>query len=316
MESSPIKQNETFEIVGGDGSKVSKIVAKKLISDEEMAKHANGFVKPSMIKTILREDTDVVTEDGKILLRFRKGALNMKNVREFYDNVISFAQNVTGNRGNTTGSKTRNVYNNPKVMSNIIGYFDRFPPNYKASFKKAGISTPLEVRACRFNTDYPDKYKRIIPMIQDVDRLYKKYTPEHYARQNRKARQTHFKIPGTSFTTITTNVNFQTSIHTDKGDDREGFGNLVVIENGKYKGGETCFPQYGLGVDVRTGDMLFMDVHEWHGNLPMQLIDKDAKRLSVVCYLRYKLWLRTKNKTRRFYEKHNKTIRRLTKGGN
>lgn len=315
QESPPIQRDEITQIVSGGGSKVRKIVAKKLISDEEMAKYANGFVKPSMIKTILREDADVVTEDGKILLRFRKGALNMKNVREFYDNVISFAQNVTGNRGNTTGSKKRSVYHNPRVMSNIIGYFDRFPPIYKVSFKKAGF-TPLEVRACRFNTDYPDKYKRIIPMIQDVDRLYKKYTPEHYARQNRKARQTHFKIPGTSFTTITTNVNFRTSIHTDKGDDREGFGNLVVIENGKYKGGETCFPQYGLGVDVRTGDMLFMDVHEWHGNLPMQLIDKDAKRLSVVCYLRYKLWLRTKNKTRRFYERHNKTIRRLTKGGN
>lgn len=299
---------------GSDGGGVRKIVAKKRISDEDMGKYANGFVKPNMINTIIRDNTDVVTEDGKILLRFRKGALNMKHVKDFYDNVISFAQNVTGNRGSTTGSKEKSIYHNPRVMSNIIGYFDRFSPVHKVSFKKAGI-TPLEVRPCRFNTDYPDKYKKIIPMIQDVDKLYKKYTPEHYAKQYRKARQTHFKIPGTSFTTITTNVNFRTSIHKDKGDDAEGFGNLVVIENGRYKGGETCFPQYGIGVDVRTGDALFMDVHEWHGNLPMELIDKDAQRLSVVCYLRYKLWLRTKNKTRRFYERHNRTLRKLTKSG-
>ena len=291
---------------------IRKIIAKKMISDEEMEKYANKFVNPSTIKTIIREDADVVTEDGKILLRFRKNALNMKNVSDFYNNVINFAKNSTGNRGSTTGSKKKNLYNNPRVMSNIIGFFDRFPPNYKVSFKNAGF-TPLEVRECRFNTDYPEKYKRIIPMIQDIDKLYKKYTPQHYSKQNRKARQTHFKIPGTSFTTITTNVNFQTSIHKDKGDDSEGFGNLVVIEEGVYKGGETCFPQYGLGVDVRTGDALFMDVHEWHGNLPMEMVDKDAKRLSVVCYLRYNLWLRTKNKTRRFYEKHNKTIRKLTK---
>jgi Oxygenase domain of the 2OGFeDO superfamily len=301
-----------MQLVVGGSKTVKKIIAKKKISDEEMEKYVNGFVKPSMIHTILREDADVFTEDGKLLLRYRKNALNMRHVKEFYDNVIGFAQNVSGNRGNATGSKSKSVYNNPRVMSNIIGYFDRFPPVHKLSFKKAGF-TPLEVRPCRFNQDYPEKYKKLIPMIQDVDKLYKRYTPDHYAKQYRKARQTHFKIPGTSFTTITTNVNFRTSIHTDKGDDQEGFGNLVVIEDGKYKGGETCFPQYGLGVDVRTGDVLFMDVHQLHGNLPMELVDKDAKRLSVVCYLRYKLWLRTKNKTRRFYEKHNKTLRRLTK---
>ena len=106
-------------------------------------------------------------------------------------------------------------------------------------------------------------------------------TPDQYALQRKKADQTHFRIPDTAFTTITTNVNYQTSIHTDKGDDVEGFGNLVVIERGEYKGAETCFPQYGIGVDVRTGDTLFMDVHQPHANLPMVKSDKETKRLSV-----------------------------------
>ena len=109
-------------------------------------------------------------------------------------------------------------------------------------------------------------------------------------------------------------MNFRTSIHTDKGDDAEGFGNLVVIENGKYEGAETCFPQYGIGVDVRTGDMLFMNVHEMHGNLPMKLIDKDARRLSIVCYLREKLWKRTRGKNAAFVKKHNKTVRDIGGG--
>ena len=302
-----------YNKINGGGNGVQKIIAKKKIPDSEMEKYTNGFVKPAMIDTILHKDADVFTEDGKLLLKFRKNALNQNHIDDFYDNVISFAKNGTSNRGSTTGSKSKNLRDNPRVMSNIIGYFDRFPPNYKVSFKKAGIKAPLQVRPCRFNIDYPEKYKKLIPMIQDVDVLYKKYTPEHYANQYRKALQTQFKIPATSFTTITTNVNFQTSIHKDKGDDSEGFGNLVVIEKGRYKGGETCFPQYGLGVDVRTGDVLFMNVHEWHGNLKMVPIDADAKRLSVVCYLRYNVWLRTKNKTRRFYERHNKTLKRLTR---
>lgn len=46
-------------------------------------------------------------------------------------------------------------------------------------------------------------------------------------------------IINTAFTTITTNVNFKTRLHKDRDD--EGFGNLIVIEDGKYEGSETCF---------------------------------------------------------------------------
>ena len=293
---------------------VKILTVSKKITDEDMTeKYGNTFINPSSITKIIRENADVFTDTGELLLRFRKNVLPITHVDAFYDNVISFAQTSTNNRGSTTGSKSKNVYDNPKVMSNIFGYFDRFPPNYKVSFRKAGMKAPLEVRKCRFNADYPDKYKETLPLIKDIDHLYQKYTPEHYKKQMSKARQTNFKIPGTSFTTVTTNVNFRTTIHKDKGDDLEGFGNLVVIEKGKYKGAETCFPQYGIGVDVRTGDVLFMNVHEWHGNLPMKPVDDDAKRLSIVCYLRYKIWLRTKNRTRRFYERHNHTIRKVTK---
>jgi hypothetical protein len=229
----------------------------------------------------------------------------------FYDNVIDFAKHVSSNRGNATGSEKRNVRENPKVMSNIFGYFDRWSPSQKVIFRKAGIKPIVDVRECRFNRDYPEKYKKTIPIIQEIDKLYKKLTPEYYKLQRKKANQTHFKIPGTSFTTITTNINFQTTIHCDKGDDIEGFGNLAVIEHGAYTGGETCFPQYGIGVNVRSGDALFMDVHQPHGNLPINKKTDETTRLSIVCYLRNSVWLRTKNKTKRMFIKHNKTMKNL-----
>ena len=196
-------------------------------------------------------------------------------------------------------------------MSNIFGFFDRWSPSHKVIFKKFGKTPDVTVRECRFNQDYPENYKKTIPLIKEIDEQYSKLTPEQYKLQRKKANQTYFKIPGTSFTTITTNVNFQTTIHTDKGDDEEGFGNLAVIERGKYTGGETCFPQYGVGVDVRTGDVLFMDVHQPHANLPIVKETDDTIRLSIVCYLRKNVWLRTKNRTRRFYERHNKTVKNM-----
>ena len=279
--------------------------------EDKLEKKMNKFLKREDIKTIIDHDADVFTNDGKLLLRFRKKALTNKNVDDFYDNIIAFAKNVSSNRGSTTGSKKKNILENPKVMSNIFGFFDRWSPSHKVIFKKLGKTPDVTVRECRFNQDYPENYKKTIPMIKEIDELYSKLTPEQYKLQRKKANQTYFKIPGTSFTTITTNVNFQTTIHTDKGDDEEGFGNLAVIERGKYTGGETCFPQYGVGVDVRTGDVLFMDVHQPHANLPIVKETDDTIRLSIVCYLRKNVWLRTKNRTRRFYERHNKTVKNM-----
>ena len=295
------------ETVGG----IPVYHVSKNFDDDVMASRMNTYVEKSDIKDVIEDDADVYTEDGKLLLRFRKGALPQKKTEMFYDNVVDFAKNVSSNRGNATGSEKRNVRENPKVMSNIFGYFDRWSPSQKVIFRNAGIKPIVDVRECRFNRDYPDKYKKTIPLIQEIDKLYKKLTPAHYKAQRKKANQTYFKIPGTSFTTITTNINFQTTIHCDKGDDAEGFGNLAVIEHGKYTGAETCFPQYGIGVNVRSGDVLFMDVHQPHGNLPMNKKTDETTRLSIVCYLRNNVWLRTKNKTRRMFNKHNKTMKNL-----
>jgi hypothetical protein len=286
-------------------------IVEKDYDNIKMERKMNTFIKPNDISKIIDHNADVYTSEEKLLLRFRKNVLPKTHIQQFYDNVIKFALNTTGNRGSATGSKTKDIGTNPRVMSNIFGYFDRWSPGQKYVFKKLGKYPKVDVRECRFNMDYPELYKKTIPLIQDIDKLYKKLTPEQYSKQIKKAKETHFKIPGTSFTTVTTNVNYQTSIHTDKGDDEEGFGNLAVIESGKYTGGETCFPQYGIGVDVRTGDMLFMDVHEPHANLPIKKIGEESKRLSIVCYLRKNVWLRTKNKSIRFYETHKKTMKKL-----
>jgi hypothetical protein len=280
-----------------DDNKLSKILNKKL-------NNKNKYF-------IIEDDADVYTVDNKLLMRFRKNVLNKKHTEEFYENVIKFAKTPTHNRGSACGSKNKHMNKNGNIYTNIIGYFDTLSPNYKKILTKKKIKNFLSVRPTRFLLDYPDKYKKIIPFIKEVDKYYEKLVPEQYSIQRKHANQTHFKIKGTAFTTITTNVNFQTSVHTDKGDDEEGFGNLTVIENGKYNGGETCLPQYGIAVDVRTSDVLYMNVHEAHGNLPIHLESPDAIRLSIVCYLRKKIWEKTKGKNKDFFNKHNATFKKI-----
>lgn len=285
----------------------------KNISDDAMSKLKGTFVKKSQISLIINSDADVYTNDNKLLLKFRKNKLPLNQVDKFYDNVIHYARNnYTSNRGYASGTrKTSNVKTNAKVASNVIGYMDRFSSSQNLSMKKQNRTVKLNVRECRFNMLYPDKYKELIPLIQSIDKYYKKLTPSKFEKQYRKAKQTHFKIANTSFTTITTNVNFRTTMHQDNGDDAEGFGNLTVIERGKYTGAETCLPQYGIGVNVRSGDVLFMDVHEWHGNLPMVSESKDATRLSIVCYLRHNVWKKTKGITKNEMIKHNENVKQI-----
>lgn len=283
----------------------------KDFDDATMEKKMNTFLKRDDISKIINYDCDVFCEDGTLLLKFRKNKIKHHNIDDFYNSIIKFARNVSSNRGNATGSKTRSLHTNPKVMSNIFGYFDSWTASQKVVFRQKGFKPKIDVRECRFNQDNPELYKKTIPLIQDIDTQYEKLIPEKYKLQRRKANQTFFKIPSTSFTTITTNVNYQTSIHTDKGDDEEGFGNLAVIEKGHYKGAETCFPQYGIGADVRTGDVLFMDVHQPHANLPMTDKENDAIRLSIVCYLRRRVWENTRGKSKKICSKHNITMKKI-----
>jgi hypothetical protein len=281
----------------------------KKISDEKMESLKNTFVTKDMIDTIITKDATVYTKEGKLLLLFRKNKL--KEGQTFYETISPFMKkHPSTNRGSASGSASCNVKDNPKIKTTITGYFDKWSPMHKYMFKQSNKKMPLEVRETMFVANHPEKFERMIPFIESIDRLYKQYIPDKYKKQYTKAKETHFKIADTSFTTITTNINFQTTIHKDKGDDEDGFGNLAVIEHGKYSGGETCFPQYGIGVDVREGDILFMDVHQWHANLPMTF-EKDAERLSIVCYLRKKVWERTKHKSRKFMDRHNKTIRNI-----
>lgn len=256
----------------------------------------NGtYVDPALITTIIDYDADVYDADtGKLLLKFRKNALHMNNVKQAYEALIHFAKNTTKARGACSGSDEKHVTKNKRIASNVMGYYDQWTLLHRHMFKVMNITPPSPVRVTRFTADYSEKWERVIPLIQDIDALYKKLVPEFYEKQRAMAEQTAYKIPNTCFSTITTNLNVTTAIHKDKGNVSPSFGNLVVIEKGEYKGGYTCLPEYGIGVDVRSGDFLAMDVHRYHGNLAIEAQTPDAERLSIVCYLRKYVYERTK----------------------
>ena len=313
---------------------VRRLFVKKIFSDDEVAKLEGTWIDESYIKLpLVKEDTDVYyNDDGiyKLLLKFRKNVISDDLIDIGWNSYKELAKPSRG-RGASAGpidtegqywskkdlvdtkkwstsymikGKKSKMKVNNQVASNPVGFYEA-----SNNFSK------LPCRLTHFTRCNFKKYNEGLPFIQRIDQLFQELIPNAHMKQLERANLTdNFKIPNTSFSTVTINRNFRTALHRDAGDFKGGFGNLTVIERGKYHGGYTVFPQFGIGIDLRNNDFVAMDVHQWHSNTKLYETDEDKlfnstlksefkdnseigtagiyekyTRLSFVCYLREKI---------------------------
>ena len=167
-----------------------------------------------------------------------------------------------------------------QVNSGIAGWFDRYP------------RIPYG-RATAYTQHSFDKFKMSFPFLQTLDRGFAELLPTRHAAQREAADKIDpaFLVPETVFTTITVNKTFRTAAHRDAGDFTNGLSNLLVLSNnGNYSGGYLILPEVRVAVNVRPGDLLLVNNHEYiHGNTPIIINDEVSERISLVCYLREKM---------------------------
>lgn len=269
--------------------KVVKV--KPIMSVEDSDKLAGVLLKESHCKQLFREDVDVIdAETGNVLAKFRRNVIPGDIQQKAFKNLLPAAK-PSQNRGTATKKVDGNaVMKKPlangkvskttvaaagSVDSGIAGFFDRtvrFP----------------HCRLTAFTAEHFDKFIAAYPIVKWVDNTYKDLMPKHYKAQRAIADKTSkdFVIPNTSFTTITVNKNWQTAVHKDSGDFKDGFGNLVALRKGSFIGGHFVLPRWGVGFDLQNGDLLLVDVHQWHGNTPIIKENPKAIRLSLVMYYR------------------------------
>lgn len=301
---------------------IKKIIVSQELSDEEMASKEGQYFDESHYTTIINEDCDVYRKlpNNKecLLFRFRKNVLTPNLCKIGMKHLKKPAMKKHANRGASAGlldySKMPSYVNDPKqhvnpdrfriqgyyskhtgkyvkdsvgniAQSNILGYFDRKDRNGDNKYNK------LPCRTTAFTRDNVEEWKEVVPLFCEMDQFFKQLTPDKHKKQKLRAHMTDYVINDTAFSTITINYNWRTALHKDSGDFQDGFGNLVVLEEGSYEGGYTGFPQYKIAVDVREGDFLAMDVHQWHCNTEIKPKSKDYTRLSIVAYLREKMIL-------------------------
>jgi hypothetical protein len=317
---------------------VKQVVLEPKLTDDQMKAREGTYFSEKDVDKIYNEDVDIYAKvsespeypDGKKLIaRLRKNVIPHDVVKLAWKNFYNSAS-ASRNRGAAAGpidlkskywkkrrpteiqgwstrykqgGKLSKMRVNNNVFSSVLGYFEKTP------------FMGLPCRLTSYTQKYFDEYKAGTPYIEAIDDLFKRLVPDRYKAQYKQAHANPaFQIADTAFSSVTMNRNFRTGLHMDDGDLRAGFGNLSVIQRGKYEGGYTLFPRYKIGVDLRTGDFLAMDVHEWHCNTEIkesetdkkfnseipdvylndletgtQGVDKKYSRLSFVCYLREKL---------------------------
>ena len=335
---------------------VKEVIVKPELTDEEIEAKEGQYFDEDDVNKIYDDDVDVyvVTPDGtkKLLAKLRKQVIDPEIIKTGWEGFWITAA-PSRNRGAAAGPidvdgkywKDKNPtevkgwsarYNldgtvskmrvNNNVFSSVLGYFNATP------FMK------LPCRLTSYTMRYWKYYKHGLPFIHAIDSCFKALVPDRYALQKKAAEEKPLlHIQGTSFSSVTINRNFRTALHRDAGDFKEGYGNLSVIERGKYHGGFTLFPQYKIGFDIRTGDFLAMDVHEWHCNTKLYETEEDKKanktlprihkddietgtlgaekpfsRVSFVCYLREKLRLCKNSETRKYFKKMGFNPKRMT----
>lgn len=331
---------------------LKKIITDEDIKAKEGEYYSNKFYKnfgkdiyygDKQQKLIITEDTDayeIFPKNNKWLIKkkplfkFRKKVINKKLTNNALESFLKASKKKHENRGAAAGVLDRNklanyigkFVNKGKFrtkfissysgkeskqatsnlsMSNIVGFFDVPDRNLK------GKGAPCRLTA--FNRDYPELWQNALPFLKKCNRLFKELIPKYHKNQYKRAQRTpKFSIPKTAFSTVTVNYSWRTGLHQDSGDLKDGYGNLIVIEDSTnkntYKGCCLGFPQFGIAIDCRTGDFLAMNVHEWHSNTEFiqkkkKIYEVDGKipskkevkngwhynRMSLVLYLREKM---------------------------
>ena len=259
-------------------------------------KWSTGYLTPE--GNLMKDELDLLSDEEIKNKAIEKGIKYVnKEKKELSKEELIFA--IIKKDGGISKMKVNN-----QVASNPIGFYE----------SGKNFAT-LPCRLTHFTRTNYEKYNEGLPFIQSIDKQFKHLVPESYEKQLARAdTKPHLKIPKTCFSTVTINRNFRTALHRDAGDFRDGFGNLTVIRRGKFHGGYTMFPQFGVGVDLDTNDFLAMDVHQWHCNSEIYETEEDKEfneslepafkdnpdvgtvglyekytRLTFVCYLREKI---------------------------
>ncbi|QXJ19621.1 hypothetical protein AGRA3207_000183 [Actinomadura graeca] len=237
----------------------------------------------------------VLMPDGRPLCVYLPGHLSpvLERRPEVYEVLHSLRNLKTDNRGLASGTRRRPIVGQQRTRAKRI-----------ASAVIGSLETAQRQTYCRLTAwtgDHLSEYEQLRHLLLPMSSALSEHVPDRFAAQALEVAKTHrdYVVPGTVFSTVTVNNTYPTGVHQDAGDLAAGFSALAVLRRGDYAGGRLVFPEWRVAADLRDGDLILMDAHQWHGNTAMSCPHglKDdrmrqccgAERISVVAYFRERM---------------------------
>lgn len=272
---------------------------------------------------IINDECVGLKENGDILFVFCKNAIKRENREEYIKAIKNNAKSKTKNRGTAAGvadvsrfpkdavalcDGDGNPLKNPRLVSvrylkedgsvckrcqsnavrcGCAGYFDRVGK--------------LPCRMVGWSTNNPEKHSKAVELCEEIASTHKEKEPKSYAYQMSKTHR-DYRMGETPYSTLTLNYDFRTACHIDRGDLLNSLSTLTILEEipDNYDGCYLGLPEYKIAINVRDGDTLIFDAHEYHANTEIKVksdilpIDDltgnpHAGRISIVAYLRNRI---------------------------
>ena len=274
---------------------------------------------------IIKDECVLLKENGDILAVFVKGSIKKENREKYIKAIKSNAKSKTKNRGTASGvadvkkfpkdavalcKKDGEPLTNPRLVSvqykrddgsicgrcqsnavrcGCAGYFDAVGG--------------LPCRMVGWSTKNPDKHELLTELCDEIAVAHKNNEPQSFNFQRSIAEKSRNFLMGDSpYSTLTLNYDFRTASHIDRGDLKNSLSTLTILEEipNNYSGSYLGLPEYKIAFDVRDGDTLIFDAHEYHSNTEMKVLSDKLPiddltgnpfggRISVVAYLRNRL---------------------------
>lgn len=234
-----------------------KVFERKLLATKVPAGTFPGILD---FDYVVESDTDGYDPSGRLIFKFRRNVIDQA-VNERFPAIADICRKTQSLRTNAAGPQ---IYEDSRIIGFSIDRFERYARE----------------------TDYTSKnhagYKKLIPLVEAVDRLYRSEFPQQYYYQRALDIDPHFQIGTSIFNQGIINKSFRTALHLDRGNIPGTMSNLICLGNESYIGGSLIFPEYRIAIDLRPRDYIgFLGQEIWHGNSE---ISGQGIRLSLVFY--------------------------------
>lgn len=249
-----------------------RIRLQSQLSDADTDKRRGQPIPDSDCTIVIRDDAMVFKPNGDLLFIYLKKGLSPE-LHKTGLNILRQIKDTTNLRATAAGGA------DIPVRSVQLGYIDR-------------VARVDYCRMTGWTSKHTKEFAEIVPVFQEIARLYQQHVPDRYAKQQAMADKTgkDWIIPGTPFSTISVQTNWRTCGHTDTRDLKDGFSAITAFTEGEFDGFLFTYPKFKIGVQLAGGGVLLNDSHEVHGNTGSKTDPDTFTRITAVAFYSENMW--------------------------